>query len=216
MFEETISKQTSKNLDLLGKSRLLNHAYLAGGTALALQLGHRVSYDLDFFTEKKFNAQIFLKHISQIPSYTHERIGWRTILGKLGDVKFSLFYYPYPLLRKTVQFKNINIAGIDDIAAMKIAAISERGTKRDFIDLYFIAQNIPLAQILILYEQKYKKLSSNLMHIQKSLVYFKDAEQEAMPKMLKDISWDRVKKFFEKEIKTISREFLMVNKCFAK
>ena len=104
MFEETISKQSSKNLALLGSSKILNNAYLAGGTALALQLGHRISYDLDFFTEKKFKAQIFLKKISQFKDYRHERVGWRTILGKLGDVKFSLFYYSYPLLKKPVKF----------------------------------------------------------------------------------------------------------------
>lgn len=200
MFEETISKQTKENLGILGKSKLLKNAYLAGGTALALQIGHRVSYDLDFFTDKKFRAQIFLKKISQIKSYHHERIGWGTILGKLGDVKFSVFYYDYPLLKKTIQFKNINVASIHDIAAMKIAAVSERGTKRDFIDLYFILQKFTLPEILDFYNQKYKKLSSNLIHIKKSLVYFVDAEEEEIPKMLKQISWNEVKLFFQKEI----------------
>lgn len=203
MFEETISKTTSKNLELLGKLKILNHAYLAGGTALALQIGHRVSYDLDFFTEKKFRAQVFLKKISQIKTYTHGRIEWGTILGKLGDVKFSLFYYPYPLLGKTLRFKGINIASIPDIAAMKIAAISERGARRDFIDLYFISQDISLLQIIDFYEQKYKKLASNLVHIKKSLVYFTDAEQEEMPEMLKGVSWKEVKKFFEREVKSL-------------
>lgn len=204
MFEEAISKQTAKNLEILGKSKILKNAYLAGGTALALQMGHRISYDLDFFTDKKFKAQIFLKKISQIKSYHHERIEWGTILGKLGDVKFSLFCYDYPLLKKLIQFKNIKVASIRDIAAMKIAAVSERGTKRDFIDLYFILQKFTLPEILDFYNHKYKKLSSNLIHIKKSLVYFTDAEEEEMPKMLKQISWKEVKKFFEKEIKSLS------------
>ena len=208
MFEETISKQTSKNLALLGSSKILNNAYLAGGTALALQLGHRISYDLDFFTEKKFKAQIFLKKISQFKDYRHERVGWRTILGKLGDVKFSLFYYSYPLLKKPVKFKNINLASIDDISAMKIAAISERGTKRDFVDLYFILQKIQINDVLRFYEQKYKKLASNSVHIRKSLIYFDDAEDENMPKMLKQISWKEVKSFYEQEVKKISQEIL--------
>ena len=138
MFTESISKQTAENLALLGKSKMLGDAYLAGGTALALQIGHRISYDLDFFTSQKFKAQIFLKEMSGFKLYRHERVAWGTILGRLGKVKFSLFYYPYPLLKKTISFQNINIASITDIAAMKIAAISEIGTKRDFIDLYFI------------------------------------------------------------------------------
>ncbi len=204
MFEEAISRQTAKNLEILGNSKILNNAYLAGGTALALQMGHRVSYDLDFFTDKKFKAQIFLKKISQIQSYRHERIDWGTILGKLGDIKFSLFYYDYPLLKKTIHFNDIKIASISDIAAMKIAAVSERGTKRDFIDLYFILQKFTIPEILDFYNRKYKKLSSNMIHIKKSLVYFTDAEEEKMPKMLKQISWKEVKKFFEKEIKKLS------------
>src|SRR3989344_9686034 len=189
MFEETISKQSSKNLALLGSSKILNNAYLAGGTALALQLGHRISYDLDFFTEKKFKAQIFLKKISQFKDYRHERVGWRTILGKLGDVKFSLFYYSYPLLKKPVKFKNINLASIDDISAMKIAAISERGTKRDFVYLYFIHQKIQINEVFNFYDRKYQKLSSNSVHIKKSLVYFEDAEKDPTPKMIIPVSW---------------------------
>ena len=96
MFAETISKQTAENLALLGKSKMLGDAYLAGGTALALQIGHRISYDLDFFTSQKFKAQIFLKEMSGFKLYRHERVAWGTILGRLGKVKFSLFYYQYP------------------------------------------------------------------------------------------------------------------------
>jgi len=203
MFEKAISKQTGENLGLLGKSKILSNAYLVGGTALALQMGHRISYDLDFFTDKKFKAQVFLKKISQIKVYHHERVEWGTILGRLGSIKFSLFYYPYPLLEKPIKFKNIKIAKIADIAAMKTAAISERGTKRDFIDLYFILQKITLSEALNFYDRKYEKLSSNLIHIKKSLVYFEDAEKDPMPRMLISVSWQEVKKFFRKEIKKI-------------
>lgn len=203
MFEKAISKQTAKNLGLLGKSKILGDAYLGGGTSLALQIGHRISYDLDFFTDKKFKAQVFLKKLSQIKVYHHERVEWGTILGRLGYIKFSLFYYPYPLLKKPVKFKNIKIANIADIAAMKIAAISERGTKRDFIDLFFILQEISLHESLDFYDRKYKKLSSNLIHIKKSLVYFEDAEKDPMPRMLVRVSWQEVKNFFRKEIKRI-------------
>jgi len=204
MFEEAISKQTAENLVLLGKSKILGSAYLAGGTALALQIGHRISYDLDFFTDQKFKAQIFLKEMSRFKLYQHERVGWGTILGKLGNVKFSLFYYPYPLLRKPISFKNISIADIADISAMKIAAISERGTKRDFVDLYFILQKITLNEVFNFYDRKYQKLSSNSVHIKKSLVYFEDAEKDPTPKMIIPVSWGKVKTFFKKEIKNIN------------
>lgn len=203
MFTEAISQETAQNLALLRKAGIVNNAYLAGGTALALHLGHRLSYDLDFFTAKQFTTQALLKKLGRIKSYHHERISWGTILGRLGDVKFSLFYYQYPLLKKPIKFQGINAASIEDIAAMKVAAVSERGTKRDFIDLYFILQKFTIADVLNFYEKKYKKLSSNLMHIKKSLVYFADAEGEEMPKMLKVISWPAVKKFFEQEVKRL-------------
>jgi len=76
-----------------------------GGTALALQIGHRISYDLDFFTDKEFKAQVLLKEMSQFKLYRHERVAWGTILGILGNVKFSLFYYPYRLLKKQLVLK---------------------------------------------------------------------------------------------------------------
>jgi len=206
MFTETISKKTARNLALLVKTKILQDAYLAGGTALALQIGHRVSYDLDFFTGKNFRPQVFLKEINKIKSYHHERVGKGTILGSLDDVRFSLFYYPYPLLQKTIKFKEtgINLASITDIAAMKLAAVSERGTKRDFIDLYFILQNTSLDKILQFYDKKYKTLSSNLVHIKKSLVYFADAEGDPIPKMIISVSWREVKNFFRKEIRKMN------------
>ena len=103
-------------------------------------------------------------------------------------------------------FSGIKIADIKDIASMKIAAISDRGTKRDFIDLYFIIKvkkTLTLDEILRLYDKKFGLLKQNKIHILKSLCYFEDAEEEIMPKMLKDVSWRKIKKFFEGEIKKI-------------
>ncbi|MFH1803197.1 MAG: nucleotidyl transferase AbiEii/AbiGii toxin family protein, partial [archaeon] len=88
------------------------------------------------------------------------------------------------------------------IAAMKIDAIAARGAKRDFIDLYFICKSgYQLTDLLDFYDKKYKRLASNRIHIQKSLVFFNDAEPDEMPRMLKDIKWKKVKEFFEEEIK---------------
>ncbi len=205
MFEKAISKKTAENLALLGKREILEKAYLAGGTALALQIGHRISYDLDFFSGEKFQPQVFLKELSQIKSYHHKETREGTILGRLGEIKFSLFYYPYPLLEKPIEFKDsgIKLASIDDIAAMKLTAISERGAKRDFIDLYFILQEKSLKEVLKLYARKYGALSSNLIHIKKSLAYFAEAEKELRPEMKIPVSWEKIKNFFRKEVKLL-------------
>jgi len=212
MFEEVLSKDAKKSLGLLGQSGLLNSSYLAGGTALALQLGHRYSYDFDFFTPKKFDERILIQRIIELfPDFNLERKDWETILGYFGETRFSLFFYKYPLLFKSHKFLDINVADIKDIAVMKIAAIADRGTKRDFIDLYFIfneAKIITLEESLKLYDKKFKTLSQNKIHIFKSLVYFEDADREKSPKMIKLVSWPKVKEFFINEQKELAKKFL--------
>ena len=204
MFEQVLSGNTKAILALLEKSEIIQKAYLAGGTALALQLGHRISYDLDFFTQKEFDEQMLLPEIKKISNFQLEKIAWRTILGKFKDVKFSIFYYKYPLLYAAKKFGMINVTDIRDIAAMKIAAIASRGTKRDFVDLYFICKEaISLTNSIQLYDKKYKNLATTEIHIMKSFVYFEDAESDEMPKMLKKVDWKDIKKFFESEVKKL-------------
>lgn len=139
MFEKILSKSAKESLAILGKSGILGSAYLAGGTALALQIGHRFSFDFDFFTRKEFDEKILVQRIKkEIPEFKLEKLEWKTILGYIKETRFSLFFYDYPVISTPRKFLKINIADIEDIAAMKIAAISARGRKRDFIDLYFI------------------------------------------------------------------------------
>lgn len=212
MFEEILSKNAKKSLADLGESNILRDAYLAGGTALALQIGHRLSYDFDFFSDKEFDERIFIQKISKkISNFQLERKDWRTILGYIGDTRFSYFFYQYPLLFEPKKFMAINLADLRDIAAMKIAALSDRGTKRDFIDLYFIFSEekiVTLAEALDFYDRKFGTLCQNKVHILKSLCYFADAEQEKMPKMIKSVSWKDVKKYFIAEQKKIATELL--------
>lgn len=212
MFKEVLSEDAKNALGLLGQSGLLDSAYLAGGTALALQLDHRYSYDLDFFTSKKFDERILIQEITELFSnFELERKDWGTILGYLGKTRFSIFFYKYPLLFKTHKFLDINIADIRDIAAMKIAAVADRGTRRDFIDLYYIfneTEIMTLEESLKLYNKKFKVLSQNKIHILKSLVYFDDADRDKSPKMIKSINWQKVKEFFIKEQQKLAKKLL--------
>jgi predicted nucleotidyltransferase component of viral defense system len=196
-------------LAALGKSDILKNVYMAGGTALALQIGHRFSYDFDFFTPKEFNGDVFVQRLKKImPDFKLDKLEWQTILGDIKKTRFSLFFYNYPLLFKTNGFSGVDIANVKDIAAMKIAAIADRGNKRDFIDLYFIIEIekiLTLEEILELYDRKFKALKQNTLHILKSLCYFKDAEENVMPRMIKSVSWQQVKNFFEKKTKKISK-----------
>ena len=213
MVEKTLSKNTKSSLELLGASGLLKDAYLAGGTALALQIGHRVSVDLDFFTRKEFNERLLLSGLVKLSKdFKLERSSNDTILGNIKGVRFSLFFYNYPLLAPPKKFLKINILTVQDIAPMKLSAISSRGTKRDFIDLYFIAaveKILTLEEVFYLYERKFKSLKQNKTHLLKSLVYFRDADQDAMPEMIKKMEWAEAKSFFENEVYRLTRRGLV-------
>ncbi len=210
MFEQTIPTNAKKSLAILGESGLLKNSYLAGGTGLALQLGHRISVDFDFFTTEEFDEQKVVDELTKLPLSFHlERKEKNTILGAVGKTKFSLFFYDYPLLTKTEKFLDINIASIKDIAAMKLTAIADRCTKRDFVDLYFILAKeklLTLKNVLELYDKKFKLLHQNRTHLLKSLTYFDDAEGTNVPKMLKPADWKEVKKFFEREVKHLAKQ----------
>lgn len=210
MFTKTLSKHAADALAILGKSNILNTAYLAGGTACALQIGHRISLDLDFFTDKEFPTGLVLNQLSKLAGFKLDQTEKWTILGTFPKVKFSYFYYPYPLIAKTSLFSQINLASLEDIAAMKIAAICDRGTKRDFIDLYFLAKKFSLEKILKFYDKKYGKLSNNIYHIIRSLEYFVDAEEQKSPKMIKKVPWEEVKKFFQHQVMVLAKSNLKI------
>lgn len=206
MFEETLVRGAKDILAVLGRSHILRDAYLAGGTAAALQLGHRISVDFDFFTAKEFIPKVFSAKLSKLGPFSGEQADKGTVLGRFKGVKFSLFSYKYPLIFPALNYSALRVADIRDIAAMKIDAIASRGAKRDFVDLYFICgAGYTLSDILKFYHKKYgKTASANTIHIQKSLVFFNDAEPEKMPKMLKGAKWEEVKRYFEREIKKLA------------
>jgi len=209
MFTKTLLPDTLRAIQLVSKLTEISKAYLAGGTALALQIGHRISVDLDFFTDKKFTEIELMAKLKQLPNFTEDRITKWTILGKLGKTKFSMFYYRYPLLGKTLSFENIKLASLADIAAMKVHAIEQRGAKRDFVDLFFLSKKYSLDQMLDFYQKKYFIPNDRLYFTIRALDYFEDAEQEtAMPKMLLTADWEEIKEFFKNETKRLASKRL--------
>jgi len=180
-------------LEKISKQPFANNFYLVGGTALALHLGHRESIDLDFFSAQDFSLEKMKQEVSAIGQYrlTNEEDG--TLDGMLDDVKLTFIRYTYPLLFPLVDWNGVKLADERDIACMKIDAISSRGSKKDFIDMYFLLEKYSLSELLSFFEQKYSHIEYNKLHLLKSLAYFDDAEEDAMPKMYKDVSWDTVK-----------------------
>ena len=199
---ESIAKDARRDLATLVPTGILNGFYLAGGTGLALHLGHRESIDLDFFRVEAFDENSYLTKITNAGSYMLDKKETGTLTGRFDSTLLSFFHYPFPLLEPTISWEGIEIVSMIDIACMKLDAASTRGTKKDFIDLYAIIHlgNRSLSSLLEAFGRKYASISYNLMHVKKSLVYFADAEADAMPTMHVDIAWNDVKSFFELEV----------------
>lgn len=203
MYQEVINAKTKRLFKALIKVREIRNLYLAGGTALALQLGHRKSIDLDWFSQKDFSITQLKRDLSFLGNFKIESEDKNTLNCILDGVKLSFFVYPYRLLFPLINFDSFKLADEGDIACMKIDAISSRGTKKDFIDLYFLIQKHSLDKLLDLFDKKYKGIQYNRLHILKSLVYFEDAENEPMPIMLKRVSWLKIKNKLKREVKRI-------------
>jgi predicted nucleotidyltransferase component of viral defense system len=174
--------------------------YLAGGTALIFYLGHRTSLDFDFYIEKNFKkgklTKIFRKELmNRGLNVEVEEDEENTCFLVVNNVHLSCFYYPYPLIGKLKKFNNVLIASIQDIAAMKALAIGQRGTKRDFIDIYYLIKIFGLKKILSWAKKKYPEYSE--MVFLKGLVYFEDAErgeERNIEIVDKSITWSKIKK----------------------
>jgi predicted nucleotidyltransferase component of viral defense system len=200
MFTKTLLPDTFRAIQLVSDVPEIKKAYLAGGTSLALQLGHRISVDLDFFTEQEFSEKELSVKLANLPGFVQDGTAWGTVWGKIGQTKFSMFYCKYSLLEQTVPFEGIQLASLADIAAMKIHAIEDRGTRRDFVDIYFLSKKYSLEEMLTFYQRKYVVLEDHLYSILRSLDYFEDAEQEQqMPQMLVPVNWEEIMQYFRKE-----------------
>ena len=204
MFTNTLETKTRSVFKLLSKVAIIKNFYLAGGTALALQFGHRESIDLDFFCLSNFSNDDIKKKLKKVGQIKVVSEDTGTLHVNINNVKVSFLYYPYKLVFKKQKFENINLADWQDISCMKLSAISNRGSKKDFIDLYYILQKIALQKLLDLFDKKYKKVKYNQQHILKSLIFFDDADKEPNPRMINKISWSEIKN----KIKEILNKYL--------
>jgi Nucleotidyl transferase AbiEii toxin, Type IV TA system len=193
---KVIPASTETTLGVLRDARLLDRFYLAGGTALALQFGHRLSLDLDFFSPEHFNEDALLQQVQALDGFALVTKAPYTFHATVQKTKVSFLGYAYPVLFPANLFLDVPVADPRDIACMKVSAIASRGTKRDFVDLYVCAQRYGLKEILRLFDEKYTQTHQSKIHILKSLTYFADAEKDPMPHMLVPLDWDKVKQFF--------------------
>jgi predicted nucleotidyltransferase component of viral defense system len=178
--------------------------YLGGGTALAIYLGHRVSVDLDWFTENPLpDPLIFAQELKDhgIPVVVSQ-VDRGTLHGTVRGIRVSFLEYRYPLLASANHWPEFHclLASLDDIACMKLSAIAQRGSKKDFIDLHAILNTgNNLGEVLDLYKKRYEV--EDIGHVLYGLAYFDDADRETTPKMLWDVQWETVRESIRERVK---------------
>ncbi len=208
--------KTVKAFEFLSKERWLadSNWYLAGGTALTLQVGHRKSVDLDFFTQDKdFDNNNLLGNFKNGTYWDTDVNKKNTIYGELFGAKVSFIAYPFFIpSEKPLLYGSIKILKPKDIAVMKIIAISQRGRKRDFFDLYWFMKNGEvLENTMHKLKNQYPSVAHDYHHILKSLVYFEDAENDPAPEINFRASWKEVKDFFINQIPRVTKDLVNLN-----
>lgn len=201
----TVHQGTFSLLKSLASLDKLREFYLAGGTAFALQIGHRVSVDLVFFTLSMFDSNElfeFLKDSYEVSGATRS-VNSLSLFVTLHDerIKVDMIRHNYPFLQPVKHVENIRLSSLQDIAAMKLNAVANRGAKKDFYDIYALLTRFSLKELLTFFQQKYEQLNS--LTVLKSLVYFADADLEPDPVSLLDVSWADVKKEITTRVQAI-------------
>lgn len=193
--------------DLMSIEELSNF-YLVGGTALALQFGHRISVDLDLFSTKEFKGEDLIEPLwgkfgkDAITINVNRK---NTLLLIINNIKVDFLYYPYKLIGDITINDNIRMHSLEDISSMKLSAISKRGAKKYFFDLYeLLNEKFTLKEMFKSYKFKFEH--HELSFLARSLLYFEDAELDVDPILLKKYDWETVKKEISNQV-----EFLILS-----
>lgn len=192
--KETVSEVALELLKTLLKDKLLENFFLAGGTSLALQIGHRISIDLDLFTQAPFDENEMLSNLEDCYHFQMDFQARNTLKGSIRGVKIDLISHTYPLVKPLIEIEGVRMAAPEDIAAMKLNAITGNGTRlKDFIDIAYLSSSLTLSQMIYAYQEKYA--AKNPAMVIKALDYHNDINFNEPVKMLKGkYKWEPVKK----------------------
>ena len=201
LYYQTIDSKTLALLKKLQNTPELKNLRLVGGTALALQIGHRKSIDIDLFGKLEIDNIELSEALNKIGNISLINKTKNINIFLIDGIKVDIVNYPYEWLDSAVLEDDLILASTKDIAAMKFAAITGRGTKKDFIDLYYLLEQFTIEEIMEFYKQKYNDASIFLLL--KSLLYFDDADNDIQAKMLKKQNWEAIKNKIRNEVKLI-------------
>jgi Nucleotidyl transferase AbiEii toxin, Type IV TA system len=185
--------------------------YLAGGTALALQLGHRKSIDLDFFSPSEDIPSIRIPLMKSLESFDPllADSSWGNLVFLARGVRLGFYGYGYSMVGVWVPAGAARLASIEDIGLMKLETLLSRASRKDFHDLYAICQRIPLRQLLDYAPQKYAYVRDFEAQVVRRLAYFERAEQEEPVPLLQPVAWDTVKQYFRHQAKILGKGWIL-------
>lgn len=195
LHKETISRGTLDLLKQLQNKEYLKGFYLAGGTALALQIGHRTSVDIDLFSDFSFNTAYVLENLTNDFGFNLFFSSINTLRGSIKDVQVDIMAHRYPLIFTPVLLDNISLLSTEDIIAMKLNAITTNGQRvKDFIDIYFLLKKYTLAEMIGFYKRKYADY--NEVNVLKSLTWYEDVDLSGWPVLLQnpELKWQEITK----------------------
>lgn len=204
--KNAVETRTLGILENLQSQTLLKDFSLAGGTSLALQIGHRKSIDLDLFSLNDFDVQQISEFLEQRFNFKIDFTSFNTLKGTIDEVRIEFITHKYDLVKPFIEQEKIRLYSVEDISAMKLNAIAMNGTRlKDFIDIYFILKQFSFSEIINFYMKKYK--TRNLLHVVKSLTYFDEVNANEILQMLKekDLTFSKIKTFIRKEVVNYSK-----------
>lgn len=193
LHTKTVTREVLRLIRKLQEKQYLEDFYLVGGTGLALQIGHRKSDDIDLFTNNDFDNNWLLEKLEADFGFEADQIEKNTLKGTIHDIKVDLLSHNYTLLDQIQNIEEIRIASVKDIAAMKVNAVSNDGTRiKDFIDIYYLLESYSIEDILTFFTNKYKLRNS--LHALKSLTYFEEVNLSDWPDIIENdkLTWKEV------------------------
>jgi len=196
---QSVEPHTLELLKSIMEIPLFQGMRLVGGTALALQYGHRQSIDLDFFGHCTADAEQYREILSNLGKLVVFKETERIKIYQIDGIKVDFIEYQYPWLEPTIEENHIRLASPIDIAAMKIYAAEGEGTRKDFVDIYYLLKHFTLSELLEFYRRKYPEHSE--FAALRSLTYFEDADSLPMPFMFTKDKWEDMKSQIIKEVK---------------
>ena len=191
LYTKSVEPELLELLKFLMSKEIFNDFVLVGGTSLALQIGHRKSVDIDLFGQCEISQEEFMNELNQYGDVHLIKKNNNILIVSINGIKVDFVNYNYPLLKPILLIDGHRLASKEDIAAMKLNAIAGRGSKKDFIDIYYLFKEYSFDELLELYNAKYPDGSEFL--VRKGILYFDDADAEISPELFNKIEWSEMK-----------------------